>query len=61
MKVKIKKFGDGVGIYFTKEDCELYGIKIDDVLDIKILAINDKPMKLDWKIMNKRVRDNDKY
>ena len=38
----IKKWGDGLGIYFDKEDTKIYQLKEGDILDIEIVKIKKK-------------------
>lgn len=44
------KVGTSLGIIFTKRECELYGIKVNDVIDIEDMLIFAKVRK---KIKNK--------
>lgn len=34
MRKIIKKWGDGLGIYFDKEDVKIYGLKEGEVIDL---------------------------
>lgn len=36
MKKIIKKWGDGVGIYFDKEECKIYDIKEGKIFEIEL-------------------------
>ena len=46
MKKKLKKIGtDGLMIYFTKEEQELYGLVEGDVLDIDDMLVEKKKEK----------------
>jgi len=43
MKKKLKKAGsDGLMIYFTKEEIEMYGLVEGDVLDIDDMIVQEK-------------------
>lgn len=42
MKRRIKKWGDSLVIVFTKEDCEIYDIKLGDILDLSDMRIETR-------------------
>lgn len=52
MKKIIKKVGNSLGIYFTSEDCKIFGLGEKDVIDVKI-----SPTNINWEELNKRVDD----
>ena len=35
MKKKVKKTGNSLGVLFTKEECEIYKLKEEDVIDME--------------------------
>ena len=37
MKKIVKRFGSGVGIYFSKEETKIYNLKIGEIIDISIV------------------------
>ena len=39
MKKKIKKWGDCKVITFSPEECEIYKLNVDDVIDITITEV----------------------
>lgn len=45
MRKKIKKWGNGAGIFLSKETLELYHLKIGDVVDLEMCRINEKTKK----------------
>lgn len=45
MKKKIMKVGNSLGLIFTKRECELYGITLNDVIDIEDMLIFAKQRK----------------
>ena len=47
MKKKIKKYGCGLVINFTKEDQEAYGLVAGDIIDIGDMLIQKKEEKKD--------------
>lgn len=48
MRKKIKKWGNAAGILFSREDLELYGLKIGDVVDVSDMS------KVDLKVTKKK-------
>lgn len=40
MRKILKKWGEGLGIYFDKEDIKIYGMNEGDVIDIDDILIN---------------------
>lgn len=46
MKKIVKTFGNGIGIYFDREDREAYNLELGDIIDVDIGAV-------------KKGRDND--
>ena len=46
MKKKLKKIGsDGLMIYFTKEEIEMYGLVEGDVLDLDDMIVQERGKK----------------
>ena len=45
MKKKIKKYGNGLVIHFTKEEVELYGLREGDVIELDDMFIQKQNKK----------------
>ncbi len=47
MKKIIKKIGNSLGIIFDREDCNIYELKVGDVIDLDdILVLKTRKIKL---------------
>lgn len=42
MKKKIKKYGNGLVIHFTKDEIELYGLVEGDVIDLDDMIVQQQ-------------------
>ncbi len=40
MKKKIKKVGTSLGLYFTKEETQIYDLEVGDIVEIEINKVH---------------------
>ena len=45
MRKRIKKWGNASGILLSREDLELYGLKIGDIVDLEFVKVNKSIQK----------------
>ena len=62
MKKVIKKIGNSLGIIFDREDCKIYDLKENDILELDDLIKIDKNSlkKIDIKFSEKQINDLEK-
>lgn len=46
MRKIIKKWGEGLGIYFDKEDVQIYGLKEGEILDLDDMLVQGAKKKV---------------
>jgi len=46
---KLTRWSEGLGIYFTKEDIELYGLCLGDTIDLSDFFLTQKKPKYHYK------------